>query len=254
MRISSSEEDGAVSVPTAGQVEGRIVASGSPSERPRRRGRGPSPGKRRAIIDAARDLFLEKGFAGTGMDDVAQRARVSKQTVYAHFTDKQRLFVELIRADVGQADEPGHRLAETLGESEDVERDLRAFARWHLAVVLDPHRLRLRRMLIGEAERFPELARAWYENGPELSCRMFARWFRRLDERGLLRVPDPELAAQHFNWLVLSIPLNRAMAGLPYDPGADSGAAPRPAYLDGVADEGVRVFLAAYSSRLPSAS
>lgn len=59
-------------------------------------------------------------------------------------------------------------------------------------------------------------------------------------------MPDPELAAQHFNWLMLSIPLNRAMAGLPVDPGADSGAPPRPACLDAVADEGVRVFVAAY--------
>lgn len=50
--------------------------------------------------------------------------RVSKQTVYAHFADEQRLFTELIRAGVGQVDEPGHRLARPLGESEDVERDL----------------------------------------------------------------------------------------------------------------------------------
>ena len=105
---------------------------------------------------------------------------------------------------------------------------------------MQPGRLRLRRMLIGEAERFPELAQAWYATGPERSCAEFAGWFAAWHRRGLLRVPDPMLAAQQFNWLVLSIPLNKAMAYATDEPLFT------PAELDHYADEAVRVFLAAY--------
>lgn len=203
---------------------------------------GRSARKHRAILDAARALFLENGYAGTSMDDVAALASVSKQTVYKHFVDKQRLFTDLVTGDIAPMPEPAQVLADAVPQTDDVERDLRAFARGHLANVMQPHLLRMRRVLIGEADRFPDLAQAWYANGPERSCAMFAEWFTELDRRGLLRVDDPLLAAQHFNWLVLSIPVNKAMAS-PLD---------QPLYtereLEHFADAGVRVFLAAYGA------
>jgi TetR/AcrR family transcriptional regulator, mexJK operon transcriptional repressor len=206
-----------------------------------KRGRGPSLSKRRAIFDSARKLFLERGFAGTTIEDVAAAAGVSKQTIYTQFTDKETLFAALVTADVGRQDEPDHPLVDTMPRTDDLERDLREFARFHLALVMTPELLRLRRMLIGEAERFPNLARAWYDSGPERSCRIFQRWFRALTRRGLLDTPDPGLAAQTFNWLVLSIPLNKAMAMATDEPLYTA------AELDAFADEAVRVFLAAYA-------
>lgn len=203
---------------------------------------GRSTRKRRAILDAARALFLRKGYAGTSMDDVAALAEVSKQTVYKNFADKQHLFIDLITADIAQVEGPGDPLAETMPDSADVEQDLREFARRHLADVMQPHLLRMRRVLIGEADRFPELAQAWYASGPERSCAMFSRWFEALDRRGLLRVDDPPLAAQHFNWLILSIPLNKAMSC-----GLDEPIFTQ-RELEHYADEGVRVFLAAYGA------
>jgi len=210
--------------------------------RPRRRGRGPSMRKREAILEAARTLFLQRGYAGTSMDDVAAHAQVSKQTVYAHFVDKTRLFDELITGDITHSETSTHPLIEAMPRSDDIERDLRTFARAHLADVMQPELLRMRRMLIGEAERFPDLAKAWYDAGPMWSCAVFARWFTALGERGLLRVPDPMLAAQQFNWLILSIPLNAAMS-LPLDSPLFTRRE-----LNRFADEGVRVFLAAYGS------
>ena len=146
----------------------------------------------------------------------------------------------VIESDVGQLDVAQHPLVTAMPDTDDVRRDLRAYARFHLSVVMQPHLLRMRRMLIGEAERFPELARAWFANGPELSVALFASWFAALDRRGLLRVADPVMAGEHYNWLILSTPVNRAMSE-PLD---------RPLYtrrqLDRYADEAVRVFLAAY--------
>lgn len=201
---------------------------------------GRSARKRAAILGAAHDLFLQKGYVGTSMDDVAARAAVSKQTVYKNFADKQRLFTEVITSDVGRVEGTTQAQIAAMPDSTDIAADLGAYARWHLADVMQPGRLRLRRMLIGEAERFPELAQAWYAAGPEQSVAEFASWFTAWGRRGLLRVPDPVLAASEFNWLVLSIPLNKAMAY------ATDDALFTPAELDRYADEAVRIFFAAY--------
>ena len=132
-------------------------------------------------------------------------------------------------------------LVETMAESRHPERDLRTYAHAHVADVMQVPLLRLRRLLLGEAERFPALAMAWYDNGPALSCGLFAQWFTAWHRRGVIRAPDAALAAEHFNWLVLSISLNRAMA-LPLDESPFTQAE-----LDHYADAGVDVFLAAYA-------
>ncbi|QYN36273.1 TetR/AcrR family transcriptional regulator [Pseudonocardia sp. DSM 110487] len=199
---------------------------------------GRSARKRQAILDAARALFLRNGYAGTSMDDVAARAAVSKQTVYKHFVDKERLFTAIITGDIAETEGLTQSLVDALPQTQDLERDLREFARRHVVDVMQPHLVRMRRILIGEADRFPELAAAWYARGPERAHATFAGWFTRLAERGLLHVPDPLIAAEHFNWLILSIPLNRAMFSDVEEPAER---------LEYYADEAVRVFLAAYA-------
>ena len=205
-------------------------------------GTSRSARKQQVILDAARELFLQHGYLGTSMDAIAARAKVSKQTVYKHFGDKRRMFVELLTGDMDSADAAVAELAEAVPASQDLPADLRAFARAYLAAVMQPHLIRLRRIVIGEAERFPELAEAWYAGGPAQAYAMFAEWFEVLDRRGLLRVDDPVLAAQHFNWLVLSVPLNEAMARPNDDSLRDEES------LNRYADEAVRVFLTAYGT------
>jgi len=217
-------------------VPGEASSAALGGDGPDRSGR-----KRRAILNAARVLFLQNGYLGTSMDDVAAAAGVSKQTVYKHFGDKRRMFVELLTSDMSGADASVAALGQAVRDSNDLETDLRAFARAYLNAVMQPHLIRLRRLVIGEAERFPELAAAWYSNGPAEAYATFAQWFEELDRRGLLRLQDPVLAAQSFNWLILSVPLNEAMAR-PID---DS---PPSSELYRYADEGVRVFLAAYGA------
>ena len=204
---------------------------------------GRSARKRQAILYAARDLFLQKGYAGTSMDEVALVAEVSKVTIYKHFSDKHSLFVAVVTDAIDDAKAGSQALVDQLGSSTDVERDLRDFARQHVALVTQPHLIQMRRMIIAEAHRFPDLARAWHRIGPERAHASLASQIDKLVERGLLDASDPLLAAQLLNYLILSVPLNEAMftgRDLPYSR----------RYLNRYADEAVRVFLAAYAAGL----
>jgi AcrR family transcriptional regulator len=195
--------------------------------------------KRRAILDAATTMFLRNGYRGTSMDEIAALAAVSKQTVYKHFADKERLFSEIVNSTVDETSDPVADEVSALDDSGDLEADLRDLARRQLAAVIQPRLMQLRRLVIAEAGRFPELGRTFYERGPGRTIAALAGAFERLAARGVLRLDDPLLAAAHFNWLVMSIPLNEAMLL-----GDDEVAIP--ADLDRYADAGVRVFLAAY--------
>jgi TetR/AcrR family transcriptional regulator, mexJK operon transcriptional repressor len=197
--------------------------------------------KRRAILDAATERFLRNGYLGTSMDEIAADATVSKQTVYKHFADKQRLFREIVAMTVDEISDPNYEAVVALQDSGDVGADLRALAREQLARVMQPRLLQLRRLVIGESGRFPELGQLFYERGPGRTISALAAVFERLARRGALVLDDPLLAAAHFNWLVMSIPLNRAMLLGDDSPPAD-------AELDRCADSGVSVFLAAYGS------
>ena len=166
-------------------------------------------------------------------------AAVSKQTVYKHFADKESLFTEIVIGTVDAAGDPITTRCRASRDTGDVEADLRDLARRQLARVMQPRLLALRRLVIGEAGRFPELGRTFYERGPGRTIDALASAFERLAARGMLEVDDPQLAAAHFNWLVMSIPLNQAMLFGDDEP-------PASADLDRYADAGVRVFLAAY--------
>ena len=198
--------------------------------------------KRRAILEAATEAFLRNGYLGTSMDEIAALAGVSKQTVYKHFADKERLFAEIVTSTVDEAADPVHEELEKLEDSGDVEADLRDLARRQLAMVMRPKLMQLRRLVIGEAGRFPDLGRTFYERGAGRSVDTLAAAFERLAARGVLDIDDPELAAAHFNWLVMSAPINQAML-------LGDGAIPGPEELDRYADGGVRAFMAAYGAR-----
>jgi TetR/AcrR family transcriptional regulator, mexJK operon transcriptional repressor len=173
------------------------------------------------------------------MDEIAALARVSKQTIYKHFNDKERLFCEIVVNTVHEISEPNYNDVLALQDSGDLEADLGGLARRQLTRVMQPELLQLRRLVIGEAGRFPELGRVFYEQGPGRTITALSVAFERLAERGLLQLDDPLRAASHVNWLVMSIPLNEAMLC-----GADKP--PNDADLNSYADSGVAVFLAAY--------
>lgn len=206
---------------------------------------GRSARKRQAIMTAATELFLRNGYQGTSMDEVAARAAVSKQTVYKNFADKEQLFSEIVRGVADNSDQIVERLTEALdGLDGDIERVLTEVGRRYLAAVLQPHVLRLRRLVIAVADRFPELARDYYERAPARGIAVLASALRSYADRGLLRLADPHLAASQFAYLVLAIPQDKAL----FHAERQSPAAE----VDRIVTEAVRVFLAAY--REPAAA
>ena len=109
-------------------------------------------------------------------------------------------------------------------------------------MVLTPRLMQLRRLVIAEVGRFPDLARVLYERGPQRAITKLTAMFERLAARGLLSLDSPAVAAAHFNWLIMADPLNRAML-------LGDQAIPTAAALRRHVAEGVRIFLAAYAPR-----
>lgn len=233
---------------TAGLSEGLIVrispgagAGGRDAARAGSTDDSRSMLKRKAIIEAATTLFLRNGYQGTSVEEIAALAAVSKQTVYKNFGDKERLFSDIILGITASAEEFAADVAVTLGATDDVDEELHQLARRYLKSVMRPQVLRLRRLVIGEAGRFPDLARAYYARAPERVLTALAAGLQRLSERGLLRLDDPHRAADHFAFLILGRPLDRAMFCGDHHGLTD-------AELEHSADQGVRVFLAAYTT------
>ncbi|MEK9279983.1 MULTISPECIES: TetR/AcrR family transcriptional regulator [unclassified Bradyrhizobium] len=200
---------------------------------------GRSARKRRAIIDAATEVFLQKGYLATNMDEIAALAAVSKQTVYKNFPGKEALFVEIVRSVSTRAGDKVHNEMPDIAAGEDISEYLERYAYRQLTVVLTPRVMQLRRLVIGEVGRFPELAKTLFDDGPRRAMAVLASLFKRLADRGLLAIDDPAVAACQFNWLVMAEPLNRAML-------LGDEAIPKPAELRRHAAAGVRTFLAAY--------
>lgn len=194
---------------------------------------------RAAIREAATTLFLRDGYTATTMDHIAEQAGVSKRTVYNNFADKEALFREVALAATGVAEEFASHAAAELADPEDLEAALSGLARRLAAAATDPRVVRLRRLLVGEAHRFPDLAADYYRLAPGRIIAALAAALESLASRGRLRVSAPGRAAEHLAFLVLGAALDRAMFDGPDSP-------PDSKSLVDAADDGVRTFLAAY--------
>ncbi|GAK34485.1 transcriptional regulator [Iodidimonas nitroreducens] len=127
------------------------------------RGRPRSTDKHQAILDAAGDLFLEMGFDRAAMDQIAQRAGVSKQTVYSHFTNKEGLFRAVIKHRVTEffPDDPVAGAA-----PRSLEDRLREIGRRYVTLVVSEDAVALFRLLAVNCESHPKLVEMFFEEGP----------------------------------------------------------------------------------------
>jgi AcrR family transcriptional regulator len=201
---------------------------------------GRTARKRRAILAAAAGVFLQHGYLGASMDEVAARAAVSKQTVYKQFADKEHLFADVI---LGSNAQLGDRLATLYGaldQATDAPGALRDLARRFAADICEPEVVQLRRLVLAEADRFPAVSGAWFEDGFQHSVVLLGEALSRMADRGLLReLADPTLTAYHFAGLVMYKPMNQLMF-------AGTAAQPAAQELTTIADRAVEAFLAAY--------
>jgi len=201
--------------------------------------------KTREILQAASAVFLGKGYDGTSMDEIAATAGVSKQTVYKHFADKETLFREVVLSTATQTNDVVESVTTLLADAQSMEANLRQLARRIIAMLLNEELLRLRRLIIANADRMPELGRSWYRDGFERMMDTMASCFERLTDRGLMRANDPHVAASHFFGMLLWIPMNEAMFTGNSNPRSKAD-------LDRHADACVEAFLATYGMKRDS--
>ncbi|MGC6399405.1 TetR/AcrR family transcriptional regulator [Sphingomonas sp. FW199] len=156
-------------------------------------GRPRDPAKHDAIIGAAREAFFERGFNAATIEDIAQRAGVSKVTIYKQFSDKETLFESVIKAEtermaagfVGPV-ETGDQLIDRLN----------SFGLLLLSFLFHPDHVTLDRVLAPELTQMPDLARRFFDAGPA-QCRMaLGNMIVEADQRGMLKVEDPMFAAE----------------------------------------------------------
>ena len=197
---------------------------------------------RAAVLEAAAALFMRDGYVGTSVDDVAAAAQVSKRTLYNNFAGKEALFREVILSLTGQAAEFAAEAAAELADPDDLEAALLALARRLATRTVAPQVVSLRRLVIGEAHRFPDLAAEYYELAPGRVIATLATALEVLASQGRLTVEDPPRAAEQLAFLILGPALDRSL----FD-GRDK--APDAAALTGAAEAGVRTFLAAHGAR-----
>ena len=173
---------------------------------------GPKPSvKREAILDAAQAAFLDVGFAATSMDGVAHGAGVSKATIYAHFESKEQLFSAVMRRRCDSSfvfQEPE--------ESADARTTLTVIAQRLLGLLMSPESLALYRVVVAEAIRSPDLARAFYETGPLRGKAAISASMERLQRRGELSGKiDPLILTDQFLGMLRAETYHRALLGLP---------------------------------------
>jgi TetR/AcrR family transcriptional regulator, mexJK operon transcriptional repressor len=207
---------------------------------------GRTARKRQAIMEAATALFLRDGYRNTSMDQVASDAAVSKQTVYKQFADKEQLFRDIVLGVTGNSEAIVADMTSVLRHNDvttpaQLRTALTELARNYLDGVLQPHVLALRRLIIAEAERFPDLASAYFEQAPARGIDIITDAIQRYNDRGLLTADDPRLAGAHFAYLALAIAQDRAYF-YPHE-------RPSRAERDRLAEEAARIFIAAYGPK-----
>ncbi|HWE74659.1 MAG TPA: TetR/AcrR family transcriptional regulator [Stellaceae bacterium] len=160
------------------------------------------------ILDVATDLFLSRGFGATSVEAVAGRARISKRTFYHRFRDKGELYTAVIRRLL-QNWLPQFEAA--LDMPGPLDAVLERLAKRMLSVATSPQALALRRLLLAEAERFPELVAIAIEQGATRAIERLTALLENERRDGRLALDDCHFAAMQFQEMVLSIPLRRAM-------------------------------------------
>lgn len=197
--------------------------------------------KRVSVVEAAASVFCREGYAGANIDLIAAEAGVSRQTVYNHHGDKEKLFVAVVR-DLTERCNAGifATFATFPDQPTDLEADLVAFAvRMNRNCICNRDGRFLRKLIQAEGERYPELFAEWREQGPGRTWSALAARFARLAFAGHLSIGDPDIAARQFIALVnAELQITFMLGGVPSEEEVLRSAT-----------NGVRTFLGAFARR-----
>ncbi len=206
-------------------------------------GRPRSPSDLR-ILRAAKELFLADRYAGVSLERVAERAGLSRQTVYNRFGSKEAVFREMVRDHWSAFPGPDRRpgAGDEVGEvgGASAEEVLRAFARSLRRFADETDQIRFARLVVAESDRVPWLADEFHRLGKGPVVAALTGRLDALVRDGLLRCPDTRLAARQFMGLVQEFLVWPRVMGF-----TEEYAAPPAAEV--VIDEAVRTFLARYA-------
>ena len=212
-------------------------ASAKPAAKAAGPGRPKDLGKRAAILEAAKTLFVEQGYTGVSMDSIAAQAGVSKLTVYSHFGDKETLFTEAVQSKCMEMLPDALFVADAEGPLRD---QLLGIGQAFFEMITSDAAISVQRVMMAPEtdERLREL---FWQAGPERTCEALADFLRSRTARGELEVSDFRLAGQQFLTLIKGeVHMNR-MCGMPLSPGQCDASSHVPDSVD--------FFLRAYAPR-----
>jgi len=202
-----------------------------------KKARGSDADRRAAIMDCAEDIFLEEGFQAASMSAIAARLGGSKGTLYNYFESKDELFLACVARHCEQLHEA---MSSLLVEGADLCETLTKMGRRYVEFVSSDETVAKFRMIVAEADRVPDMARAFYETGPVRGVAKLGAYLKGAMDQGLLRKADPTRAAQHF----LALCQNRLSKSrlCNYEP------APSKKMIERDVDDAVRIFMAGYAA------
>lgn len=193
--------------------------------------------RRTEILDVAREVFLEQGYAAASMSAIAARLGGSKGTLYNYFQSKEQLFRAHIERECALSAE---QIFSSVDDGRPIDVVLRDLARRYVARLSSEEKLRNVRGVIAEAGRDSEIGQIFYEAGPQRGVQRLAEIVKRADGEGQLSAPDPMTAAHQF----LALCQGRIYKRRLFNVGGD----PTPEEIEAEADAVIRTFMAAYGA------
>jgi AcrR family transcriptional regulator len=193
--------------------------------------------KRRQILDGARKVFMDLGFDGASMGEIARSAGVSKGTLYVYFADKNRLFEAIVEEE---ALEQG-KAAFNFDPARDVTTTLMDFGQAYIQILCRPRGGSALRTVMAIAERMPEVGRRFYNNVIALTIARLAAYLQAHVRSGDLAIADCELAATQF------MQMCQASLFMPFV--FQAAPAPSAERIAQVVESATRMFLAAYRAK-----
>lgn len=174
-------------------------------------GRPKDPAKRMAILDAAKRLFVLRGYDKSSMAAIAAEAGVSKLTLYSHFADKEALFVAAIQS---KCEEQLPSLFLEPNQHSPIRDALLKIGHGFYALVNSQEAIALKRLMVAQAGENPSLVRLFYEAGPQQVENSMEKLLASAHQNGTLHAPQPRRAAEHFFSLIMGVHHYRLLAGI----------------------------------------